>query len=40
LFRHCVSQVKPAGCENWPITVTLLAISGKRECGEQKAEVK
>jgi hypothetical protein len=26
----------PAGCENWPITVTLLAISGKRECREQK----
>jgi len=25
-----------AGCENWPITVTLLAISGKRECHEQK----
>jgi hypothetical protein len=25
-----------AGCENWPITVTLLAASGKDECLEQK----
>src|SRR4030095_768354 len=39
-FRHCVSQLMPAGCENWPITVTLLAISGKRECREQKLNSK
>jgi hypothetical protein len=30
----------PAGCKNWPITVTLLAISGKRECREQKLSSK
>jgi hypothetical protein len=24
----------PAGCERWPITVTLLAASGKGECRE------
>jgi hypothetical protein len=28
----------PAGCENWPITVTLLAASGKGECREQRQE--
>ncbi len=32
-------KLMPAGCENWPITVTLLAISGKRECREQKLRV-
>jgi hypothetical protein len=25
----------PAGCENWPITVTLLAASSKGECLER-----
>jgi hypothetical protein len=27
----------PAGCENWPITVTLLAASGKGECLKRAA---
>ena len=28
----------PGGCENWPITVTLLAASGKGECLERKVD--
>jgi hypothetical protein len=30
----------PSGCENWPITVTLLGVSGKDECLERKLDRK
>jgi hypothetical protein len=35
-FRHCVSQLMPAGCEDARITVTLLSAPGKDECLHQR----